>query len=283
MQYREDHEFYADQPSGLYRPPSIVRRLIIINIAMFILQIVLGIFFQVRVDEYLGLSALDVVRGWVWQLLTYAFLHSTEDVWHIVFNMLFLYMFGREVEDVLGRRRFLIFYLTAAVFAGLVFVGFYFLRAAVLSSPVFADSPQLDVFRSVGIPCVGASGAVMAVMMLFALYFPNRMVLMFFFIPMRIRTAVFVIVAIEALGILNLGSNIAHSAHLAGLLWGLLFARLGPGVERFLQSRARPRAPAPTISDERRLDEILDKVHRKGFNSLSWFERRFLKKMSRKR
>lgn len=280
MQYREDHEFYADQPSGLYRPPSVVRQIIVINIVVYLVQIALSVFFQFDLADYLGLSARQAVRGYVWQFLTYAFLHSTYDVWHIVFNMLFFYMFGRELEQVLGRRRFVVFYLTAAVFAGLLFTGFEYAKVWIVAS----QFPENARWAGFGAPCVGASGAVMAVMMLFALYFPNRIVLLFFLIPVRVLTAVFIIVGIEALGILNLGSNIAHSAHLGGLLWGLLFARYGSGVESFLQRRLqRRRAPEPSLSDERRLDEILDKVHRKGFNSLGWSERRFLKKMSRKR
>ena len=95
-----------------------------------------------------------VYQGQVWRLLTHAFCHDRYGVFHILFNMLFLYWFGCTLESMYGSREFLLFYLAAAVFAGLAFVG-------------------LDLYTGSRIPGIGASGAVMAVTMLYAMHFPR--------------------------------------------------------------------------------------------------------------
>ena len=126
----------------------------------------------------------------------------------------------------------------------------------------------------------------MAVAMAFALYWPNRIILFMFFIPMRIRTFIIIITVMEIMGLLQLGSNIAHMAHLGGLLWGYLFVRYAWTAESFLDrlgSKARSKPTDPhNPNDDRRLNEILDKINRHGIQSLNWSEKRFLKKMSRR-
>ncbi len=295
MDYREEPPRYGGmrgQPFGFHGgTPPMLKKLIIINIVVFILQFILYNFFSFEVNEWVsrffGLyTPWAVGRLHIWQFITYAFLHG--DVHHILFNMLFLWMFGRELELVLGSRRFLVFYLTSAIFAGLLYLGFDFAHVSISEDP--------DVFYK---PVIGASGAVMAATMLFGLYWPNRIVLFMLIFPMRVRTFVMIVIAIELFGVLNIESNIAHSAHLGGLLWGYLFWRFGAQVEAWLASRhaagptSGPRpsrhedvfreAQEDSIEDSRRLDAILDKIHREGLQSLTWGERRFLKKMSRKR
>src|SRR5438874_3668659 len=98
------------------------------------------------IQEWFELDTRKVVRqGQIWRLLTHAFCHDRYSIWHIVFNMLLLYWFGGTLETMYGSREFLLFYLTAAVVAGLTFVG-------------------LDLWTGITIPGIGASGAVMAVM-----------------------------------------------------------------------------------------------------------------------
>jgi len=200
-------------------------------------------------------------RGHVWQLLTYAFLHDPGRILHILFNMLMLYWFGREVERALGTRRFTVFYLTAAVFAGFLF--------------------SLVGFRP-RVPCVGASGAVMAVMMAYALYWPNRIVLFLMFIPMRIRTLIIVMVVWETWSLLNQDNGVANMAHLGGLLYGYLFLRYAPRVAQYARTSRRSRAGDDGAADAM-LDEILAKIHSEGIDSLTAAERRFLKNMSGRR
>ena len=209
-----------------------------------------------------GLWPSDVFgRGFIWQFVTYAFLHAPGNLFHILFNMLFLYWFGRSIEQQWGMRRFMLFYLTSAIFAAFIFsiVHIWFEQSW----------------------CVGASGAVMAVLMVYALYWPNQLILVMFIFPMRIRTFVTILVVIETLSFLRMRGNVANMAHLGGLLYGFLVVRYGPLLAH-VASGSRQRASRASMEDERRLDEILDKVQRYGMGSLSWGEKRFLRKMSKR-
>ena len=209
-------------------------------------------------------------RGYVWQLLTYAFLHDQTSLMHILFNMLFLYWFGCEIESVWGARRFLAFYLTAAVFSALAFAAVHYF------------------IWPLSKPCIGASGAVMALVMVYGLWWPNRTVLFMFLFPMRVWTFVLIVIGIEMLSLLQAANNgVANLAHLGGLLYGYLvvrvFPRLSPLVARFPVRKLSAIRESRRAASERRLDELLEKVHSRGIQSLTWRERRFLKKMSRNR
>jgi len=270
MDYREEVSRHPQYRFGFQgRTPPVIKTLLIINVAVFVLQRFVG---RDWANHNFGIFLPTLARGYIWQFLTYAFMHG--DTMHILFNMFVLWMFGREVEPVLGRRRFLTFYLTAAVFAGMLYI-------------LFDIAQRLFVENHFSLPCVGASGAVMAVVMAYALYWPNRRVLFMFIFPMRIRTLVTLVVVMQFVGILDVRSNVAHFAHLGGLLWGLLFVRYLPVVERVMASSGRMKSPtrddAISAADEQRLNKILDKINRLGMDSLSWGEKRFLKQMSRKR
>jgi membrane associated rhomboid family serine protease len=201
---------------------TVVGWLIIVNVAAYVLEIIMVHAHPAAFDACFGCLSLrptDVfARGWVWQLLTYAFLHDPRSVLHILFNMLFLYWFGREVEVVWGARRFLLFYLTAAVFAALAFAAVHYF------------------VWPVKYPCVGASGAIMALVMVYALWWPNRTVLFMFLLPMRVRTFVLIVIGIEVVSLLQTSDNgVANLAHLAGLLYGYLIIRLGPRVRYLIR------------------------------------------------
>jgi len=255
---------------------TVVVWLITINVAVYLLQVIVAAAAPFRYGAVFGpleLSPQDVFEhGRVWQLLTYAFLHDPSSLLHILFNMLFLYWFGREIEQVWGSRRFLAFYLSAAVFAALTFAAVHFF-----------------IWKVSG--CIGASGAVMALVMVYGLWWPNRTILFMFLFPMRMWTFVLIVIAIEALSLLQTRGHVANLAHLGGLLYGYLVVRALPPLSRRFE-RLRPAArlerswvsaEARKLSDERRLDALLDKIHAEGVGSLSWRERRFLKKMSGRR
>jgi membrane associated rhomboid family serine protease len=253
---------------------TVVGWLIIINVALYALEIIALRAAPAAFDA--GFSCLSLrpaavfSHGYVWQLLTYAFLHDPANLLHILFNMLFLFWFGREIEVVWGARRFLAFYLTAAVFAASAFAAIHYF-----------------IWPLKG-PCVGASGAVMALVMAYGLRWPNRTLLFMFLFPMRVWTFVLIAIGIETLSLLQTGDNgVANLAHLAGLLYGYLvvrvFPRLGPLIARFPARKLSAARAARKAADERQLDQLLDKVHRQGIQSLAWRERRFLKKMSRSR
>lgn len=138
-----------------------------------------------------------------WQLLTYGFLHG--DVVHIAFNMFALWMFGRDLEHLMGPQRFLIYYLTCIVGAGIV---------------------QLIVAQFQGglYPTIGASGGVFGILLAFGLTFPNRMIVLIFPpIPMRAKYFVLLYGLLELyLGVSGNAPGVANFAHLGGMLFGFL-------------------------------------------------------------
>jgi rhomboid family protein len=148
-----------------------------------------------------------------WQLVTYAFLHSTDSFTHIFFNMLALYMFGGEIERLFGSRFFLWFYLASVVTAAIT----HLVITSLMGSPP--------------VPMVGASGGVYGLLLAYGMYFPNRrIVLLIPPIPMRARTFVIVFAAIElALGVTQTAAGVAHFAHLGGMLGGFLMIQYRRG------------------------------------------------------
>ena len=141
----------------------------------------------------------------VWQLLTYGFLHDMRTLSHLFFNMFGLWMFGRDLERMLGAQRFLTYYLTCVVGAGIV---------------------QLTVaFVTGGIyPTLGASGGVFGLLLLYGMTFPNRMVVLLFPpIPMKAKYFVLVFGLLELyLGVSGRTPGVANFAHLGGMLFGFL-------------------------------------------------------------
>jgi len=150
---------------------------------------------------------------WPWQVLTYAFLHG--GMVHLFFNMLGLWMFGGELEHVWGQKRFLQFYAASVVAAALT----QLLVNALLGS---------------NLPTVGASGGLFGLLLAFAMIFPNRIILLFFVIPMKAKYLVALYGVIELYqGVYVLNSGVAHFAHLGGMLGGLLTLRYWRGQAPF--------------------------------------------------
>ncbi|BBO17564.1 membrane associated serine protease [Candidatus Brocadia pituitae] len=199
---------------------------------------------------------------WLWQFFTYMFLHSTTDPWHLVFNMLGLWMFGSEVERVLGPRRFLTLYFTAGIFAG-------------ICCCVFTP----------GTPILGASGAIFAIEVAFAMYFPNSIVIFYFF-PIKAKYLVMIFAGLTIFSCaIPKSDNVAHFAHLGGLLYGFLFVRYFHRVEVYLRKWRVHQQGKEMMKDHElraKVDEILDKVNREGLRNLTWRERSFLKSASKR-
>jgi len=212
-------------------------------------------------------------RFYVWQIVTGALLHDPNGIGHILFNCFSLYIFGRFVEDWLGPRRYLGFLAASAVAASLAYLLF-----AVLGNRVY--------------PMLGASGAVMGVLAYVALRAPNLTVLLFFVLPIRMWVLALGAIVLDLLGALSVDSNVAHTAHLGGALYGLLYFRYGArveglfgGVDRlFDQQRVRREKRRHEQEAEMRveIDRILDKVNREGMTALTDEERRFLRKAGQK-
>jgi len=185
-----------------------VKAIIFANIALF----VLSLFFQQQLNSYFGLIPQAVVeRGWLWQVGTYLFLHA--DAWHILFNMLGVWMFGTELERVWGTQAFAKYYAVTGVGAGIVAVA-----AAFLPIPALAAS-----YTSV---TIGASGALFGLLLAYAMRWPERPILLIL-IPVPAKYFVMIYGALALLSVNN--PRVSAAAHLGGLLVGYLYLRNGRG------------------------------------------------------
>ena len=205
---------------------------------------------------------LAIGKLWLWQLVTYMFLHSVSDPWHIIFNMLVLWMFGSEVEKAMGTRRFLTMYFTAGIFAGIF---------GCLFTP--------------NNPILGASGAIFAVEIAFAMFYPNATIIFFVF-PIKAKYLVTIFAGITVFNcLMPTGGNVAHFAHLGGLLYGFLFIRYEPRFTNFIISWQNQQKENEYRKEEevrKVVDALLDKVNRTGMKSLTRRERSYLKNASKR-
>ena len=179
--------------------PSGVKQLILINGGVYLFQVVLP-----GITATLGLYPPAVLSLEVWRLFTYMFLHG--GLFHLLMNMFVLYMFGSQLEQVWGRRRFVRYYLLCGVGAGLF---------ALLPLPAFFDAIH-----------IGASGAVYGLLLAFGLLFPSARVFVFFFLPMSARHLVILLGFIALASSLSAASDgVSHIAHLGGLVVGYVLLR----------------------------------------------------------
>jgi membrane associated rhomboid family serine protease len=189
-----------------------LKALIGANVVMFVAQLLAPV-----VTDVLGLRPVFVLhRFTVWQLVTYMFLHG--GFFHIIFNMLALWMFGAELERIWGTRYFLKFYFVAGIGAGVLTVLFSLLPFGFAQQLQYAD-------------IIGASGAIYGLLLAYALYFPNRPIYMYFVFPIPAKVFVAIIGAIAFLSSLSEAGGIANATHLGGLLVAFLFlksARIHP-------------------------------------------------------
>jgi len=186
--------------------PRGVRGLIIANSAVFLLMWLFGSTEAVRTfATWFSLFPVDVVkRFFVWQLVTYLFLHG--GFMHILFNMLSLWFFGKDLEDIWGTRRFLQFYFFCGIGAGLfVVLGNY-------------------LFGNPLIPTIGASGAIYGVLLVAAVLWPDRTIIFIIF-PIKLKYFVMILGAIAFFGIRDLNSGVSDIAHLSGMGFGYVFLR----------------------------------------------------------
>jgi membrane associated rhomboid family serine protease len=185
-----------------------VKWIIIANIVMFVATLIYN-----PIVDYLGLVPRRVVtQGWIWQLGTYMFLHG--GAVHILFNMLGVWMFGTELERLWGTKFFSRFYAITGIGAGLTVI-------AVGLLPFEATRPTYLV------PTIGASGALYGLLMAFAIYYPERPILMFLLFPVPAKYFVMILGALAFLA--GPGGEISNAAHLGGLVFGYLYLRGGRG------------------------------------------------------
>ncbi len=255
----------------------VVRVLLITNGALYLAQLL----FHTSGGNSLLIDALALHRSslWpnlgLWQLVTYQFLHGS--LWHLLFNLFTLWMFGCDVERVLGGKKFITFYLLSGIGAGLCHLLF---SAA---------------------PVIGASGAIYGVLVAFALLFPERSVtlLLFFILPVTMRAKVLValFIAISLFSgiessLFGLHDGIAHLAHLGGALSGFLLLRAAPAVSaagfewrkrrEWRRMAAQNRQRAKDKAQREEIDRLLDRINEVGYDALSSEEKKRLLRQSKK-
>jgi membrane associated rhomboid family serine protease len=181
-----------------------VRTLLFVTVGIWIFQLVAQFLAQARLERLFGLVPYDVTHHlFLWQLGTYLFLHG--GFFHILFNMLALWMFGSELESLWGTRRFVRFYFITGV------------GAAICSTLVAPNST---------IPIIGASGAVYGILAAYGILFPDRILLLYFVIPIKAKYFVLILGALAFWSSLSAtGGGVAHIAHLGGMLFGWLYLR----------------------------------------------------------
>ena len=231
---------------GFFGLPAVVKNLIMINILMLLLYYAINSVFGYNLNEILGLYFPKSESFKPLQILTHMFMHA--NFWHLFFNMYALYIFGQVLENVWGPKRFLIYYLVCGLGAALVHesvIAFEYNGIINKLSPeniqnvidygaeylkkgqVFTDPSMQNLQLLLNTPTVGASGAVFGILLAFGVLFPNTQ-LMLLIPPIPIRAKYFVMIygGIELyLAFTQPGSNIAHAAHLGGMLFGYLLIR----------------------------------------------------------
>jgi len=289
--------------------PKIIKNLLIINAVVFIFQMIFdslsfnGVPGWYYLNRYFALNpitgidrALQPYNFQIWQFFTYQFMHGSFT--HILFNMFMLWMFGMEIENIMGSKKFLIYYLLCGVGAGIV---------QILFAPLLSDSLA---------PVIGASGAVYGIMIAFAMFFPERYIFLYFLIPIKAKYLIAFIIVIEFLSVGD-ASLVAHLAHIGGAITGFVFLLFDKKNSiRFdnlfgsirkpggFGSESRFRKPSfynrkdnvedakfYEINNDKRdeeisqdeIDAILDKISRSGYQNLTEREKRILFEASKKK
>lgn len=283
-----DREYYRDVPP----PPRLrssnrmmVTNLVILNVALYVLDIFLGR--QHWLMATLSLSSADFAQPWLWwKFLTYGFAHMPYPALeHVFWNMLGLWMFGRDIEELYGRRELLTFYLVTLVFGSLVWALRY-----QLSGP--HEQPTV---------LLGASGAVTAVVLLFVFHYPHRTILLMFVLPVPAWVMGVLIIGGDLMQMLATSGQrtVAFDVHLAGAAFAIAYYRFGWNLSgRFRQLRGiggtvagawkpKPRLKVhqpdeDDLEEDEQADRLLIKVRDQGMSSLTAKERRVLEAYSRR-
>jgi membrane associated rhomboid family serine protease len=196
---------YARQYLGGGGMPPGVKKLIIANSVIFLLMWLVGPIERVFMTWFALVPSDVVTRFFLWQLVTYLFLHG--GFFHILFNMLGLWFFGKDLEDIWGTRRFLQFYFFCGIGAGVI---------AVIANYMFGNRDSATI---------GASGAIYGIFLVAAVLWPDRIIIFYIF-PIKLKYFVMILAAIEFFGLRDLNSGVSNIAHLSGMLFGYAFLKM---------------------------------------------------------
>ncbi len=280
---------------------SVTNTLLAANVAIFIIQLMFSQVAGSPLNRYFALSVDGMRHGYIWQLLTFQFLHAG---WlHLILNCLGLFIFGRELEDTLGRKSFLTLYLSSGVFGGLLQVG---------AGAIARHFPDVIWAHQFAGATVGASAGVYGLVAAFSMMAPYReiTVLAFYVLPINIR--MWYILAFSAasalLGLIFPKESMANAAHLGGMMMGVFFIRYAiywqwperreaPALMPRKRVKVHPGSSALWGPDEtmpreeemppaeffsREVDPILDKISAHGIHSLTEHERKVLESARQK-
>jgi membrane associated rhomboid family serine protease len=289
----QDRDYYRDGPATDAWGASVVVKLIALNCLIFLANL----FFGGRGNAITGALQLDaeaILKPWLWyQFLTYGFVHSPQELWHIGGNMLGLFFFGRTLEDRFGWKEFLRFYLLAIILGGIV----WSVRMVFAVGP---SSEEVVAGKLVRIYpyLLGASGGVTAVILLFCLLYPRATVLLMFVIPTPAWVLGLIIVVGDMFG---RDVGVANDVHLVGALFAWAYwyfawnlgrlpgmdglGSLFQSIRKSFKSKPDLRVVDPESHYEdldAEADALLDKVKRLGQESLTARERRTLEAYSRR-
>ena len=212
--------------SGALRTPPVVKNLLIINGLVFLAQMLLPNGIGNWMIAKFALFFWESQYFHVYQFLTHIFLHG--DISHLFLNMFSLWMFGRILEYDLGSKRFLIFYLVCGVGAGLFYSLVNWIEIGHLVN-IAAENPEAisKAISLINTPSIGASGAVYGILFAFGMIHPNSTIMLLIPpIPMKAKYFVLIFMVLEILAGLMVNDNIAHFAHVGGMLWAFLLLKI---------------------------------------------------------
>jgi len=266
--------FRTSYPSGglefFNRPvPLVLKAILIANIGMFLLQFLTkSVFGSDYLAAWLSLHPVAAVEHLqIWRFLTYAYLHDLGQPFHIIFNLLLVWMFGSDLAGYFGARRFLVFYHVAALMGAVAQVSANY------------------IMNATEVLTIGASGAVYGILTVYAILFPNRQILLFLIVPMRMKYFIGMIIAVDLIsGTQFLNTSVAYFCHLGGAGGGALFFFLHGRVEGFLRGmehRAEARESERDDNVRATVDRLLEKIRREGMHKLTPKEKRFLNNASK--
>ncbi len=213
------------RPGGFSVLPIVVKNLLIINVLFFIATIACDVVLRIDLADYLGLHYIGASDFHPFQLVTYMFMHG--NFAHLFFNMFALWMFGNTLENIWGPNRFLLFYFICGIGAGLIQELVQYIQYAttlqgyenvrIAANQIIPMSEYLNLLTT-----VGASGAVYGILLAFGMMFPNSTLYIYFAIPIKAKWFVLIYGIIELFSGFTSVDNVAHFAHLGGMLFGLI-------------------------------------------------------------